>query len=90
MTVYRLRGSGLQWREIDGETVVLDIPSSVYLSANASGSVLWAELARGATEAELAARLVADFGIDAGRAAEDAAAFLAALDAHGLLEQEAA
>ena len=90
MTVYRLRSAGLQWREIAGETVVLDVPSSLYLNANASGSVLWAELVRGATEAELAARLVADFGIDAGRAAEDVAAFLAALDAHGLLEQEAA
>ena len=90
MTVYRLRGSGLQWRDIDGETVVLDVPTSVYLSANASGSVLWAELARGATEAELAARLVADFGIDAGRAAEGHGRFPRDLDAHGLLEQEAA
>lgn len=90
MTVYRLRGTGLQWREIEGETVVLDVPSSLYLSANAAGSVLWAELSRGATATALAARLVEVFGIDPEQAAQDAAAFLADLDSHGLLEEEAA
>jgi Coenzyme PQQ synthesis protein D (PqqD) len=90
MTVYRLRSTGLQWREIAGETVVLDVPSSLYLSANASGSILWAELEHWATADSLAARLVAAFGIEPHRAAKDAEAFLATLDAHGLLEEEEA
>jgi Coenzyme PQQ synthesis protein D (PqqD) len=88
MTVYRLRSTGLQWREIHGETVVLDVPSSLYLSANGSGSLLWAELERGATVPALAARLVAAFRIDADRAAEDAQAYVDSLSEWGLVEEE--
>jgi hypothetical protein len=86
MTVFRLRHTGLHWREIGDETVVVDVPASLYLSANASGTLLWNELAEGATKARLADRLVHAFGIDRGRAERDVDVFLAALSERGLVE----
>lgn len=86
MTVYRLRQDGLRWREIAGEAVVVDVPSSTYLSANPAGTLLWAELAEGATTQELSAKLVERFGIDVARAHEDAERFVAGLLDRGLVE----
>ncbi len=55
----RLREQGLNWREIDGEVVVLDVERSHYLNLNATGAVLWLMLAAGTTEPQLVAQ--ADF-----------------------------
>lgn len=83
----RLRADALSWREIDGEVVAVDIPTSTYLSANSSGALLWTMLSKGATQEELASTLVEAFDIDEERAQADARAFVDALAARGLLER---
>ncbi len=87
MTILRLRPEALQWREIEGEVVAVDLETSSYLGANAAGAVLWRALAVGATKEELVALLVAEFGIDAAQAATDTDAFLAQLRESGLLAE---
>jgi orotate phosphoribosyltransferase-like protein len=86
MTQLKLRGEGLTWREIDDEVVALDVESATYLSANASGRLLWRSLSEGATRQELVSCLVDEFEIDAERAGADVDAFLAELSKRGLLE----
>ena len=85
MSSWRLRPEGLQWREIGGETVVVDIPESLYLAANPTGTLLWQALAEGASEASLSAKLVAAYGIDPDRAVADVRAFLEALSERKLV-----
>jgi hypothetical protein len=82
--VLRLTG-GLEWREIDGEIVALDLDRSLYLAANATAARLWRELDAGTTEPRLVECLVADFGIDRDVAARDVTAFLGELTGQGYL-----
>jgi Coenzyme PQQ synthesis protein D (PqqD) len=86
MTVYRLRRDGLHWREIAGEAIVLDVPASLYLSANPAGTLLWNELAEGATRDRLAGRLMEEYDIARDRAERDVDAFLAGLSERGFLD----
>ena len=88
MTTLRLRNDAVRWREIDSEVVAIDLDSSVYLSTNESGVLLWRRLSEGTTRAELVEELMHAFGIDAVRAEADVAGFLAELDARNLLERE--
>jgi hypothetical protein len=81
----RLRQEGLNWREIDGEVVVLDVEQSHYLNLNPTGSVLWLMLAEGATARQLTDKLVAEFEIDDVTAHEDVASFVASCRENGLL-----
>lgn len=87
MKRYRLRAEGLSWRRIEQEVVAVDVPSSTYLSANDSGTLLWQALGEGATRDELAAVLVDRFGLEAERAGADVDAFLAQLREQGLLDE---
>jgi hypothetical protein len=84
--ILRLRGEGIEWREIDGEIVALESGKSLYIAANPAGAVLWARLAEGATSAELVAALQARWPIDGGQATRDVDAFIGAARSHGLLE----
>ena len=72
----RLREHGLNWREIDGEVVVLDVERSHYLNLNATGCVLWLMLAEGATQPQLVEKLTEEFDVDAQIALDDVEAFL--------------
>jgi hypothetical protein len=81
----RLRQEGLNWREIDGEVVVLDVGQSHYLNLNPTGSVLWLLLAEGATEHQLVDRLVEEFDVDEVTARDDVVAFVASCREAGLL-----
>jgi hypothetical protein len=83
--VLRLRSDTI-WREADGEVLGLDHGLRNYVSANSAGSVLWKLLVEGATRDDLARALVAEYGIDAQRAASDVEVFLADLRANGFLE----
>jgi hypothetical protein len=87
VTSLRLRGKGVTWLEIDGEIVALDAETSKYLSANASGAVLWQALAEGATRDELAAALTAVFDVDERTALADVNGFVAELEARQLIEE---
>jgi hypothetical protein len=81
----RLRAEGLNWREIDGEVVVLDTEQSHYLNLNPTGSVLWLLLADGATQQQLVSKLVEEFAVDESTARGDVLAFVANCRENGLL-----
>ena len=82
----QLRHNDLTWHVAGDDIVVLDLEGSVYLKVNGSGRVLWELLAEPRTEAELQSALVERYGIDAPRAADDVAGFLAELRRRNLLE----
>jgi hypothetical protein len=86
----QLRTADLEWREVEGELVALDLRTSRYLAVNRAGRTLWRALAEGATRDDLIARLVEAFGIDSSRAAADVDAFTTELEDRGLLVQEPA
>ena len=84
----RLRSESLSWRPtVDGEVIALDLAGSRYLSANPAAAQLWARLAQGATQHELEALLVANFGITTDAARDDVGDFIADLRARGLLAE---
>jgi Coenzyme PQQ synthesis protein D (PqqD) len=88
-TRFKLRDTDLDWREVEGELVALDLRESRYLAVNRSGRVLWGALVAGATHDELVARLVGEFEIEPEKAAADVNAFTGELETRGLLEREA-
>jgi hypothetical protein len=81
----RLDETKIAWRKIDGDVVAIDIDAGEYVSANASGGILWDELARGTTLDALANALVATYGIDTEIARRDVAVFVSTLRDRGLL-----
>jgi hypothetical protein len=84
----KLRAEAIEWREIDGEVVALDLNRSVYVAVNQSGAALWPALATGATRAELVTLLQEEFGLEREAAAGDVDGFIAALREQALLEPE--
>ena len=89
-TRLRLREAEVDWREVEGELIVLDLRESRYLAINRTGQVLWTALVKGATEDVLIERLIEAFGIDRERAVADVQAFTSELDSRGLLVHERA
>jgi hypothetical protein len=83
----KLRVDDITWREIDGDLVILDLRSSTYLTANASGTVLMRQLTEERTSQQLAEALVDAFGIPEPRAQQDVETFVEVLGEHGLLER---
>lgn len=81
----RLREDNLVLREIDGETVLLDLNGSAYFSVNRSGTFLLAMLGADHEREELIRALAGEFDIDEAEAARDTDAFLEALRAERLL-----
>jgi hypothetical protein len=86
----RLRRGAVEWREIDGEIVALEVESSTYIAANRSGGILWHRLTEGTTQDELVDELTARYDLEPEQARTDVVGFLAALTARGLLEPCAA
>jgi hypothetical protein len=86
----QIRRGVLEWREVEGEVVALDLRRKTYLAVNRTGAVLWPALMTGATRKELLARLTADFSVSQDEAAADLDAFLAELAGQDLLEQREA
>jgi hypothetical protein len=84
----RLREDAVRWREIDREVVAVDVESSVYLSANESGVLLWRRLAEGTTREVLVDELARTYGLETEQAAADVDSFLGALETRNLLERE--
>jgi hypothetical protein len=73
----RLHEERLAWKEVDGETLLLDLETSLYLSVNPSATVLWRLLAEGSTRDALIQALRDAYELDEARATEDVDAFLA-------------
>ena len=84
----RLRDTDLDWREVEGELVALDLRESRYLAVNQTGKQLWSALVDGATRVELVDRLVDAFEIERSQAEADTDAFLGDLESRGLLIRE--
>jgi hypothetical protein len=82
----RLRSEKLEWVHAGDEVVVLDESELAYISTNASGAMLWQELARGTTRERLISRLIDAFAIEVDVATRDVDAFLADARRRGLLE----
>lgn len=83
----RLRPGAVEWREVDGELIALDLGSSTYFAVNSTAASIWPALVEGATREDLIAQLTAKFGIDDATAARDLDAFLGQIAERGLLEQ---
>jgi hypothetical protein len=88
VTILRLRAGGLTWLETDGELVALDEQSATYLSGNPAATLLWPELAAGATKDDLVEALLDAFELDREQAVADVDAFVSDLQARNLLQEE--
>lgn len=82
----RLR-SDIDWQDLEGEVVALDLASGAYLSLNGTGSVLWPLLAEGATEARMVTALTSRFPVEAVQARADVHAFVDRLRALALVDE---
>jgi hypothetical protein len=82
----RLRDGAVEWREVEGQIVALDVEAAEYLAVNRTGASLWPLLADGATHEQLAAHLATTYGIDQTAAARHVDEFVAALAERGLVD----
>lgn len=82
----KLRADALDWREVEGQVVVLDRAGSVYLAVNATGAALWPAIVEGATRTQLVQMLLDTFDVESARAEGDVDTFVASLSERGLLE----
>lgn len=81
----RLRENDLMVREIDGETVVLDLAGSTYFASNQTGTFLLRLLNDEQDRDALVNALAREFDIDLALATADTDAFVASLNERGLL-----
>jgi hypothetical protein len=80
------RGEDAVGERLGEETVVLNTASDRYVRLNATGSLIWEELARPASVSSLAERLQAEFGIDGGSARRDVVSFVHWLRERGVVD----
>ncbi len=88
MTLLRLRSDAVEWREVEGEVLALEVGSATYIAANESGAVLWERLASGATRDELVETLASAYDLDRARAETDVDAFVETLRGRNLLVED--
>lgn len=86
MSTYRLRRDGVACSDLGGEIVILDLETSVYLSARDTAAVLVEQLVEGATAQALVDALTSRYAVDAAHAAADVEEFLDQLRGRNLLE----
>jgi hypothetical protein len=82
--VHRLKPD-IEWREIEGEVVAVDLGLGRYVGINLSGALLWSMLQAGTTADAMVARLIKVYGIDEDVACRDVSSWLAWLAEHELL-----
>lgn len=82
----RLRRDAVEWREVEGEIVALDLRNQTYVTLNRSGATIWELLDKGTSWEQLAERLIELFRIERDDATADLDAFLMQLEERGLLE----
>jgi hypothetical protein len=83
-----LKIDNVVWREVDEELVILELPTTTYLTLNGSAKQLWLRLAEGATSEDLALMLSDRYGISQEQAASDTESFLSDLDQRQLLDRK--
>jgi hypothetical protein len=84
----RLRSEELEWRDIEGEVVALDLRTRAYLTVNESGAKLWSALASGASRDQLIDLLVRTFKLPREQAMTDVDAFIEMLAGQDMLVEE--
>jgi Coenzyme PQQ synthesis protein D (PqqD) len=82
----RLREGVTEWREAEGQLLVLDLEASDYLVVNRTGAAVWPALVGGTTRGELIQLLTSTFDVDAESAAANLDEFLSTLRERSLLE----
>ena len=82
----RLREGVTEWREAEGQVLVLDLEASDYLVVNRTGATIWPALVAGTTRRKLIELLTSTFDVDAESAAANLDEFLSTLRKRGLLE----
>lgn len=81
----RARESDLEWRNVEGEVVILDLRTSNYLSLNKSGALLWHQLVDGTTRSSLIQLLMETYELSEETARQDVDEVLEQLRAADLL-----
>lgn len=74
------------WQVVEGEAVLLDLAGRRIMGLNPTGSFVFQQVDGVRTVAQIGALVAARFGVDLARAEADAASFLGALAARGLVE----
>jgi hypothetical protein len=87
-TRYRIRTTGVAWRQTGDEGVVLDVEKSEYFGLSRSATLLWPLLEKGATRDELVAQLMSGPTVSLQRAQTDVDAFLLALSSRQLVSHD--
>lgn len=82
----RLRQSDLSARALPGETIVLDLRTSRYLSATGTGTRILELLSEDRTLDDLVATVTAEYAVDPERVRTDTRQFVDRLRSAGLLE----
>jgi hypothetical protein len=88
MSALKLRTDGVAWIDLSGETILVDLRSGMYLSANRSAGTLWELLVAGTTHSALTEALMEAFGISAEQAKADVDRFLDDCRENDLLEKD--
>jgi DeoR/GlpR family transcriptional regulator of sugar metabolism len=73
-------------RIMDGEAVILDLGSGTYFGLDEVGSAIWELFAKGSTVAEIQAKVLELYDVDAATARRDLEALVADLTERGLVE----
>ena len=84
----KLREDTIRWKEIDGEAILLDLRTSMYLSVNPSATLLWRMLADGTTREALVQALDKEYEIGSDQARDDVDLFLADCATRELIEDD--
>jgi hypothetical protein len=69
---------------LQGEAVLLNLETGAYVGVDPVGTRIWGLIGEGASEAEIVARLLEIYDVEADRLRADVATFLAGLAARGL------
>lgn len=78
--------SSVLFRNLQGETVLLNLASGQYFSLDQVGTCIWEALRAQGPLANAVSVLLAAFDVDATQAREDVLRFVAQLESHGLVE----
>jgi hypothetical protein len=82
------RSEELESRVVDGEVVLLDLRSQLYLSLNRTGAELWPLIVEGVARDRLVSEVCSRHGIDAEIAARDVDVLIKQLREADLLQPE--
>jgi hypothetical protein len=75
-------------RELDDESVILDLKSEQYFGLDDVGTLIWHQLQEGSTLGEIVDAITDQFEVDEKTATRDLHEFVADLEEQGLIEKQ--